>query len=137
MGGTAAGVAGTAEEAAGTVDIEGGSTGAGITDTDSTAPDIIDSTGVGVGLPVDTIRGGCFRCRCPTRITDITVPVMDTDTGMGMGTDLATGTDTDSRSLPHLHWMPELGSIDDVGPGNLHALEWVCVRIGVQTADLI
>jgi hypothetical protein len=94
-----AGVAGTAEEAAGTVDIEGGSTGAGITDTDSTAPDIIDSTGVGVGLPVDTIRGGCFRCRCPTRITDITVPVMDTDTGMGMGTDLATGTGTDSRSL--------------------------------------
>ncbi len=99
MGGTVAGVAGTAEEAAGTVDIEGGSTGAGITDTDSTAPDIIDSTGVGVGLPVDTIRGGCFRCRCPTRITDITVPVMDTDTGMGMGTDLATGTGTDSRSL--------------------------------------
>jgi hypothetical protein len=76
-----------------------GSTGAGITDTDSTAPDIIDSTGVGVGLPVDTIRGGCFRCRCPTRITDITVPVMDTDTGMEMGTNLATGTGTDSRSL--------------------------------------
>ena len=41
-------------------------------------PDIIDLTAVGVGLPVDTIRGGCFRCRCPTRITDITVPVMDT-----------------------------------------------------------
>jgi hypothetical protein len=92
-------VGGTAAEAAGTVDIEGGPTGAGITDTDSTTPDIIDSTEVGVGLPVDTIRGGCFRCRYPTRITDITVRVMDTDTGMGMGTDLATGTDTDSPSL--------------------------------------
>lgn len=96
MDGTVAEVGGTAAEAAGTVDIEGGPTGAGITDTDSTTPDIIDSTGVGVGLPVDTIRGGCFRCRYPTRITDITVRVMDTDTGMGMGTDLATGTDTDT-----------------------------------------
>ena len=99
MGGTAAGVAGTVAEVAGTAGIEGGSTEAGITDTDSIAPDIIDSTGVGVGLPVDTIRGGCFRCRCPTRITDITVPVMDTDMGMDTGTDLATGTDTDGRSL--------------------------------------
>ena len=88
-------VGGTAAEAAGTVDIEGGPTGAGITDTDSTTPDIIDSTGVGVGLPVDTIRGGCFRCQCPIRSTDITVPVMDTDMGM----DRATGTDTDRRML--------------------------------------
>ena len=88
-------------EVAGTAGIEGGSTEAGITDTDSIAPDIIDSTGVGVGLPVDTIRGGCFRCRCPTRITDITVPDMDTDMGMDLatGTDLATDTDTDGRSL--------------------------------------
>jgi hypothetical protein len=92
-----AGVAGTVAEVAGTAGIEGGSTEARITVTDSIAPDIIDSTGVGVGLPVDTIRGGCFRCRCPTRITDITVPVMDTD--MAMGPDLATGTDTDGRCL--------------------------------------
>jgi hypothetical protein len=81
---------------AGTAGIEGGSTGAGTTDTGSIAPDIIDSTVVGVGLPVDTIRGGCFRCQFPIRLTDITVPVMDTDTGMD--TDLVTVTDTDGRS---------------------------------------
>jgi hypothetical protein len=83
-----AGVAGTVGAVVGTEGIE-----EGITDTDSIAPDIIDTTGVGVGLPVDTIRGGCSRCRCPTRITDITVPVMDTDMVMGMGP--AMGTDTD------------------------------------------
>jgi len=94
-------VAGTATGVAGTADIVGGSTGAGPTDTVTIAPDITDSTAVGVGLPVDTIRGGCFRCRCPTRITDITVPDMDTDMGMDLatGTDLATDTDTDGRSL--------------------------------------
>ena len=79
--------------AAGTADIVGGFTGAGPTDTVTTTPDIIDLTEVGVGLRGDTIRGGCFRCRCLTRITDITVPVMDTD----MGTDRVTGTDTDGR----------------------------------------
>jgi hypothetical protein len=88
--GTVAGVAGTAG-------IEVGATGAGTTGTGSIAPDIIDSTEVGGGLPVDTILGGWFRCRYPTRITDITVPAMDMD--MGMGTDLVTGTDTDGRGL--------------------------------------
>jgi hypothetical protein len=141
VGGTGAGVAGTAG-------IEGDSTEAGTTDTGSIAPDTIDSTEVGGGLPVDTILGGCFRCRCLIRITDITVPAM------GMGTGLVTGTDIDGQSLnrrfrkiavrvenrltlPYLHGMPELGSIDDVGPDNFHALERVCVCIGVQTADLI
>jgi hypothetical protein len=96
--GTVAGVAGTVG-VAGTAGIEGGPTEAGITDTGSITPDIIDITAVGVGLPVDTTRGGCFRCRCHTRITDITAPVTDTD--MDMGTDLATGTgtDIDGRSL--------------------------------------
>jgi hypothetical protein len=93
--GTVAGVAGTAG-------IEG-ATEAGTTDTGSIAPDIIDSTEVGGGLPVDTILGGCFRCRYPTRITDITVPAMD----MGMGTDLVTGTDTDGRS-PNKRWKTGL-----------------------------
>ena len=99
MDGTVAGAVGMVAEVAGTAGIEGGSTEAGIMGTDSIAPDIIDSTGVGVGLPVDTIRGGCFRCQCPTRTTDITVPVMDTGMGtdLATGTDLAMGTDTDGR----------------------------------------
>jgi hypothetical protein len=95
VAGTAMGVAGTATEVAGTADIEAGTTEVDTTDTAIITPDITDSMAVGVGLPVDTIRGGCFRCQCPIRITDITVPVMDTDMGM----DRATGTDTDRRML--------------------------------------
>src|SRR5580704_7912026 len=33
--------------------------------------------------------------------------------------------------------MPELGSIDDVGPKDLHAVDRICIRIGIQTADFI
>ena len=94
MAGTATGEAGTVTGVAGTEDIEGGTTEAGTTVTGSMAPVITGSTAVGAGLPVDTIRGGSFRCQCHTRITDITVPVMDTDMGMGR----VTGTDTDRRS---------------------------------------
>jgi hypothetical protein len=91
-------VAGTVTGVAGTADIEGVSTEAGTTVTASIMPDITDTTAVGVGLPVDTTRGGSFRCQCLTRITDTTVPVMDTDMGMGrvMGMGRAMGTDTET-----------------------------------------
>jgi hypothetical protein len=64
-------------------------------DTATTTPAITDTMVVGVGLLVDTIRGGSFRCQCRTLITDITVPVMDTEMGM----DRVMGTDTDRRIL--------------------------------------
>ena len=85
-------MAGTATAEAGTADIEGDSTEVGTTDIAITTPDIIDTTAVGVGSPVDIIPGGCFRCRFPflTRTTvDITVQ------DMAMDMERVTGTDTD------------------------------------------
>ncbi len=83
-------------EEGGTADIEAGTTEAGtteavITDIATITPDIIATAEAGVGTPVDTIRGGCFRYPCLTRTTDITAPVTDTD----MDTVRVTGTDTD------------------------------------------
>ncbi len=77
---------------AGTADLEG-TTAAGSTGTATITQAITVLTAVGVGLPVDTTRGGCFRCQCPTLTTDIMVPGM----GMDMDRRTVTGTDTDRR----------------------------------------
>ena len=88
----ATGVVGTAMGVAGTADLEG-ITAAGSTGTATITQAITVSTAVGVGLPVDITRGGCFRCQCLILITDITAAVMDT--GMGMDRVTVMGTDTD------------------------------------------
>lgn len=109
------GVAGTVAEVVGTAGTE-----EGIMDTDIIVLDITDTTGVGVGLPADTIRGGCFPCRCPTRITGTTVPVMD----MGMGTDLAMGTDTDIDKRILNKRLPCLDRDNDVNSSPYRMTLW-------------
>jgi hypothetical protein len=79
---------------AGTADLEG-TTAAGSTGTATITQAITVITAVGAGLPVDTTRGGCFRCQCLILTMDIMAPGM----GMGMDMDRRTvmGTDTDRR----------------------------------------
>ena len=72
----------------------GGTIEVGITGTVITAPDITDTTVVGVGSPVDIIRGGCFSRRsCQYRF--LTLTTVDTDMGRDTVTVQGMGTDTD------------------------------------------
>jgi hypothetical protein len=86
-------VAGTATAEGGTADTEGDTTEVGTTDTVTTTPDITDTTVVGVGSPVDTIRGGCFSRRSfQYRFLILTTADTDMvqDTGMDMDMDMDT-----------------------------------------------